>query len=170
VINVKEGFRVVTIGMVEKIIENRFGSTAARLFRLIRRTGYMEQDKLTQQAMLSTKMGRSMLYKLVDANIVSIKEIRKTYTIASSLTNKVVAFLFYIDFDAVSYLREFRLKKKQLESNSPIRRNVTITLQFNPFRYFAQFWRILIKPPSMLGSGLTPRRRSTSDSWRKRTG
>lgn len=83
---------------VDNCIQERFGSKAARVFRLIREHHMLEQDQVGEMSMISKKEANLLSYRLLHDNFIRLHEVRKT--LAPSPMNKNI-FLFHVDMVAV---------------------------------------------------------------------
>ncbi|XP_063227901.1 DNA-directed RNA polymerase III subunit RPC3 isoform X2 [Bacillus rossius redtenbacheri] len=97
-VNIKYAFLELTWTTVENIVLERFGSKAARIFRLIRAKKYVEQEQIQQIAMIPAKEAKLLTYKLLEENFIQMKELRKSLTAGPNKT----FFLFYIKIDQVA--------------------------------------------------------------------
>uniref|UniRef100_A0A3P9PU32 DNA-directed RNA polymerase III subunit RPC3 n=1 Tax=Poecilia reticulata TaxID=8081 RepID=A0A3P9PU32_POERE len=71
---------------VESIVQERFGSRSARIFRLLLRKRHLEQKQVEDFAMIPAKEAKDMLYTLLSHNLVQLQEIPKTPDFAPSRT------------------------------------------------------------------------------------
>ncbi|XP_066985988.1 DNA-directed RNA polymerase III subunit RPC3 isoform X1 [Macrobrachium rosenbergii] len=97
-INMFNAFKALTHALVDNVVQDRFGSKAARIFRLIRHHHMMEQDQIGEMSMIDKKEANILTYKLLHDNFLRIHELRKT--LAPSPANKSI-FLFHVDMTAV---------------------------------------------------------------------
>lgn len=93
-----EAYRNLTHTLIYQIVEERLGSKAARIFRLIHKNGMMEQDQVADLAMISKKDANLITFRLTQDHLILIHEVRKT--LAPSPANKIT-YLFHIDMEAV---------------------------------------------------------------------
>lgn len=98
VVNVKEAFIQLNWTALENIVEERFGSKAARVFRLIKLKSFIEQEQIQQYALIPAKEAKLMTYRLMEERFIKIQELRKS--MSSGGPNKTF-FLFHIDVDQV---------------------------------------------------------------------
>ncbi len=101
IVNVKASFIELMWTTIESIIIERHGCHAARIFRLIRKHKFVDQERLNEMGMLPGKESKNLTYMLVEDNFIIMKEIRKSYT-TSNTTNNKIAYVFYIDIVQVS--------------------------------------------------------------------
>ncbi|XP_015598717.1 DNA-directed RNA polymerase III subunit RPC3 isoform X2 [Cephus cinctus] len=97
-INTKEAFSQLAWTTVENIVMERFGSKAARIFRLVRSRKYVEQEQIQQLAMIPAKEAKHLTYTLLQENYLQMQELKKAG--ASAAPTKTF-FLFYIDLNQV---------------------------------------------------------------------
>uniref|UniRef100_A0A8C3SYF0 DNA-directed RNA polymerase III subunit RPC3 n=1 Tax=Chelydra serpentina TaxID=8475 RepID=A0A8C3SYF0_CHESE len=71
---------------LESVVQERFGSRCARIFRLLLRKKHLEQKQVEDFAMIPAKEAKDMLYKMLSENFVSLQEIPKTPDHAPSRT------------------------------------------------------------------------------------
>lgn len=83
---------------IEKIVLEKFDSKAARIFRLVKTTKYIEPDQIQQLAMIPAKEAKRLSYELLEQNFLQIQELKK----ASSNNGPNKCFtLFHIHLDNV---------------------------------------------------------------------
>lgn len=71
---------------LESVVQERFGSRSARIFRLLLRKHHLEQKQVEDFAMIPAKEAKDMLYTLLSQNLVQLQEIPKTPDYAPSRT------------------------------------------------------------------------------------
>ncbi|KAM3824646.1 DNA-directed RNA polymerase III subunit RPC3 isoform 1-T1 [Vipera latastei] len=86
VINLHKGLASLATATLESIVQERFGSRCARIFRLLLRKRHLEQKQIEDFAMIPAKEAKEMMYKMLSANIVALQEIPKTPDHAPSRT------------------------------------------------------------------------------------
>ncbi|KAK7078644.1 DNA-directed RNA polymerase III subunit RPC3 [Halocaridina rubra] len=97
-INMFNAFQSLTHALIDNIVQDRFGSKAARIFRLVRQHRMMEQDQIGEMSMIDKKEANILTYRLLHDNFLRIHELRKT--LAPSPANKSI-FLFHVDMTSV---------------------------------------------------------------------
>lgn len=97
-INMKEAINQLAWATIENIVMERFGSKAARVFRLIRAQKFIEQEKIQQMAMTPAKETKHITYTLLQENYIQLQEVRKPGVSAAPMKT---FFLFHIDLDQV---------------------------------------------------------------------
>ncbi|XP_053616112.1 DNA-directed RNA polymerase III subunit RPC3 [Plodia interpunctella] len=63
-----------------RIVTERLGSNAARIFRLILSKKYIEEDDIQKHAMLPNKECKQLTYKLLESHFISVQPMRKAAT------------------------------------------------------------------------------------------
>ncbi|KAM8921735.1 DNA-directed RNA polymerase III subunit RPC3 [Pelodytes ibericus] len=86
VINLHKAVATLATSNLESIVQERFGSRCARIFRLLLRKRHLEQKQVEDFAMIPAKEAKDMLYKMLSVNLVSLQEIPKTPDHAPSRT------------------------------------------------------------------------------------
>ncbi|KAM4690670.1 DNA-directed RNA polymerase III subunit RPC3 [Rhinophrynus dorsalis] len=86
VINLHKAVATLAAANLESIVQERFGSRCARIFRLLLRKRHLEQKQVEDFAMVPAKEAKDMLYKMLSENLVSLQEIPKTPDHAPSRT------------------------------------------------------------------------------------
>ncbi|XP_075048526.1 DNA-directed RNA polymerase III subunit RPC3 [Mixophyes fleayi] len=86
VINLHKAVASLAVSNLESIVQERFGSRCARIFRLLLRKRHLEQKQVEDFAMIPAKEAKDMLYKMLSVNLVSLQEIPKTPDHAPSRT------------------------------------------------------------------------------------
>ncbi|GCC19835.1 hypothetical protein chiPu_0018562 [Chiloscyllium punctatum] len=71
---------------VESVVQERFGSRSARIFRLLLRKRHLEQKQVEDFAMIPAKEAKEMMYRMLSENYISLQEIPKTPDHAPSRT------------------------------------------------------------------------------------
>ncbi|XP_076300015.1 RNA polymerase III subunit C isoform X2 [Lasioglossum baleicum] len=97
-VNMKEAFNQLAWATLENIVMERFGSKAARIFRLVRDRKYIEQEQIQQLAMIPAKEAKYLTYTLLQENYLQMQEIKKAGVSAAPLKT---FFLFHIDLNVV---------------------------------------------------------------------
>ncbi|CAK9804650.1 DNA-directed RNA polymerase III subunit RPC3 [Anthophora plagiata] len=98
-VNMKEAFKQLAWTTLENIVMERFGSKAARIFRLVRDRKYIEQEQIQQLAMIPAKEAKHLTYTLLQENYLQMQEIKKTGVSAAPMKT---FFLFHIDLNMVA--------------------------------------------------------------------
>ncbi|XP_025071058.1 DNA-directed RNA polymerase III subunit RPC3 isoform X2 [Alligator sinensis] len=86
VVNLHKALASLATATLESIVQERFGSRCARIFRLLLRKKHLEQKQVEDFAMIPAKEAKDMLYKMLSENFVSLQEIPKTPDHAPSRT------------------------------------------------------------------------------------
>lgn len=86
VVNLHRALANLARATVESIVQERFGSRSARIFRLLLRKRHLEQKQVEDFAMIPAKEAKDMLYTLLSHNLVQLQEIPKTPDFAPSRT------------------------------------------------------------------------------------
>ncbi|XP_030370669.1 DNA-directed RNA polymerase III subunit RPC3 [Scaptodrosophila lebanonensis] len=77
VVDLEKSFESLAFACVEAVITERFGSKAARIFRVIRMKKYIEQEDLQKEAMIPSKEAKSLAYNLFQEQFIHVKVIKK---------------------------------------------------------------------------------------------
>ncbi|XP_059946392.1 DNA-directed RNA polymerase III subunit RPC3 isoform X2 [Mesoplodon densirostris] len=86
VINLHKALRSLATATLESVVQERFGSRCARIFRLVLQKKHLEQKQVEDFAMIPAKEAKDMLYKMLSENFISLQEIPKTPDHAPSRT------------------------------------------------------------------------------------
>ncbi|XP_069508882.1 DNA-directed RNA polymerase III subunit RPC3 isoform X2 [Ambystoma mexicanum] len=86
VINLHKALTSLASATLESVVQERFGSRCARIFRLLLRKRHLEQKQVEDFAMVPAKEAKDMLYKMLSENLVGLQEIPKTPDHAPSRT------------------------------------------------------------------------------------
>ncbi|XP_007556120.1 DNA-directed RNA polymerase III subunit RPC3 [Poecilia formosa] len=86
VVNLHRALANLARATIESIVQERFGSRSARIFRLLLRKRHLEQKQVEDFAMIPAKEAKDMLYTLLSHNLVQLQEIPKTPDFAPSRT------------------------------------------------------------------------------------
>ncbi|XP_014224628.1 DNA-directed RNA polymerase III subunit RPC3 [Trichogramma pretiosum] len=95
-VNMKEAFHQLAWATIENVVMERFGSKAARIFRLVRSCNYIEMEKIQQKVMFPPKETKHITYKLTEENYLHYRDFKKSGTNAPK-----TFYLFHIDLDEV---------------------------------------------------------------------
>ncbi|KMQ97614.1 dna-directed rna polymerase iii subunit rpc3-like protein [Lasius niger] len=79
-INMKNAFKQLVWTTIESIVTERFGSKAARIFRLVRVEKNINLDQIQQLAMIPAKEAKSLTYTLAQENYLQMQEIAEMMT------------------------------------------------------------------------------------------
>ncbi|NP_956526.1 DNA-directed RNA polymerase III subunit RPC3 [Danio rerio] len=86
VVNLHRALANLARATLESVVQERFGSRSARIFRLLLRKRHLEQKQVEDFAMIPAKEAKEMLYTLLSENLVQLQEIPKTPDHAPSRT------------------------------------------------------------------------------------
>ncbi|XP_030640568.1 DNA-directed RNA polymerase III subunit RPC3 [Chanos chanos] len=86
VVNLHRALANLAKATLESVVQERFGSRSARIFRLLLRKRHLEQKQVEDFAMIPAKEAKDMLYTLLSENLVQLQEIPKTPDHAPSRT------------------------------------------------------------------------------------
>lgn len=86
VINLHKVLGSLATATLESVVQERFGSRCARIFRLVLQKKHLEQKQVEDFAMIPAKEAKDMLYKMLSENFISLQEIPKTPDHAPSRT------------------------------------------------------------------------------------
>ncbi|KAM3872840.1 DNA-directed RNA polymerase III subunit RPC3 [Diretmus argenteus] len=86
VVNLHRALANLARATLESVVQERFGSRSARIFRLLLRKRHLEQKQVEDFAMIPAKEAKDMLYTLLSENLVQLQEIPKTLDHAPSRT------------------------------------------------------------------------------------
>ncbi|XP_026795609.3 DNA-directed RNA polymerase III subunit RPC3 isoform X1 [Pangasianodon hypophthalmus] len=86
VVNLHRALANLARATLESVVQERFGSRSARIFRLLLRKKHLEQKQVEDFAMIPAKEAKDMLYTLLSENLVQLQEIPKTPDYAPSRT------------------------------------------------------------------------------------
>ncbi|XP_029359451.1 DNA-directed RNA polymerase III subunit RPC3 [Echeneis naucrates] len=86
VVNLDRALANLARATLESVVQERFGSRSARIFRLLLRKRHLEQKQVEDFAMIPAKEAKEMLYTLLSQNLVQLQEIPKTADFAPSRT------------------------------------------------------------------------------------
>ncbi|KAF6075503.1 RNA polymerase III subunit C [Phyllostomus discolor] len=86
IINLHKALGSLATASLESVVQERFGSRCARIFRLVLQKKHLEQKQVEDFAMIPAKEAKDMLYKMLSENFISLQEIPKTPDHAPSRT------------------------------------------------------------------------------------
>ncbi|XP_026226863.1 DNA-directed RNA polymerase III subunit RPC3 [Anabas testudineus] len=86
VVNLHRALANLARATLESVVQERFGSRSARIFRLLLRKRHLEQKQVEDFAMIPAKEAKDMLYTLLSQNLAQLQEIPKTPDFAPSRT------------------------------------------------------------------------------------
>uniref|UniRef100_A0A8C3GH76 DNA-directed RNA polymerase III subunit RPC3 n=1 Tax=Cairina moschata TaxID=8855 RepID=A0A8C3GH76_CAIMO len=73
-VNLHKALTSLATATLESIVEERFGSRCARIFRLLLRKKHLEQKQVEDFAMIPAKEAKEMLYRMLSENFVALQE------------------------------------------------------------------------------------------------
>lgn len=98
-LNLASAITTLTHSLIYNIVQERFGSKAARIFRLIHKNCMMEQEQIADVSMIGKKDVNRLCYRLLRDNFLQLHEVRKTFTPCPA--NKIF-YLFHVDINSVA--------------------------------------------------------------------
>ncbi|KAM5294910.1 DNA-directed RNA polymerase III subunit RPC3 isoform 3-T3 [Glossophaga mutica] len=75
IINLHKALGSLATASLESIVQERFGSRCARIFRLVLQKKHLEQKQVEDFAMIPAKEAKDMLYKMLSENFISLQSI-----------------------------------------------------------------------------------------------
>uniref|UniRef100_A0A8C3BNX9 DNA-directed RNA polymerase III subunit RPC3 n=1 Tax=Cairina moschata TaxID=8855 RepID=A0A8C3BNX9_CAIMO len=72
-VNLHKALTSLATATLESIVEERFGSRCARIFRLLLRKKHLEQKQVEDFAMIPAKEAKEMLYRMLSENFVALQ-------------------------------------------------------------------------------------------------
>jgi len=100
VLNMKGIVTALRKRLVESIVDHKYGSLSARIFRLLMLKKQLEQKQIANFAMLPMKDTRERLYKMFKDNYVQLQEVPKTVDHSPLRT----FYLWHVDFEQLCSL------------------------------------------------------------------
>lgn len=95
----KTAFKQLTWNCIDNIIIEKFGSKAARIFRVVLKHKFIEQEEIQKEAMVPAKEAKLLTYRLLEENFFQIHTIRKA---GSGGTGPAKAFyLFHVNQEQI---------------------------------------------------------------------
>ncbi|XP_061717107.1 DNA-directed RNA polymerase III subunit RPC3 [Cydia pomonella] len=85
--------------LLDRVVAERLGDKAARIFRLIRSKKYIEEEDIQKYAMLPNKECKELTYKLLEEHFISVQPMRKA---ASAGGMAKAIYLYHIDLHDVA--------------------------------------------------------------------
>ncbi|XP_077576534.1 DNA-directed RNA polymerase III subunit RPC3 [Stigmatopora nigra] len=85
-VNLQRALAKLARATLESVVQERFGSRSARIFRLLLKKKHLEQKQVEDFAMIPAKEAKDMLYTLLSQNLVQLQELPKTPDFAPSRT------------------------------------------------------------------------------------
>uniref|UniRef100_A0A674D9D0 DNA-directed RNA polymerase III subunit RPC3 n=1 Tax=Salmo trutta TaxID=8032 RepID=A0A674D9D0_SALTR len=73
VVNLQRALANLARATLESVVQERFGSRSARIFRLLLRKRHLEQKQVEDFAMIPAKEAKDMLYTLLSENLVQLQ-------------------------------------------------------------------------------------------------
>ena len=84
---------------MENVVQERLGSKALRIFRVICDKCYVEESQIQPLVMLTNKEAKSLTYKLLESNFIHLQELKKS--LAGNAPSKAF-YLYYVDMQRAS--------------------------------------------------------------------
>ncbi|XP_035870973.1 DNA-directed RNA polymerase III subunit RPC3 isoform X3 [Phyllostomus discolor] len=73
IINLHKALGSLATASLESVVQERFGSRCARIFRLVLQKKHLEQKQVEDFAMIPAKEAKDMLYKMLSENFISLQ-------------------------------------------------------------------------------------------------
>ncbi|CAJ0956708.1 unnamed protein product, partial [Mesorhabditis belari] len=102
VIDYGRGMQLLAQSHIESLIREQLDTKAVRIFRLLQRTGYLEEEQIEKLIMLNPKETRELLYAMNEENYVFVQPLGKTSDFAPART----FYLYRTDFNRTVRLVE----------------------------------------------------------------
>ena len=102
VVQVKEAIDQLVIHCIENVVEEKFGSKALRIFRVIRLKKYIEQDDLQKEVMVPSKEAKHLTYRLLADNYIQMTVIKKAG--GGGMGPAKNFFMFYVDIGQLALM------------------------------------------------------------------
>lgn len=99
-VNLQKSLEMICQSACSTIVQERFGSKACRVFRLLLQKNHLEQKQIGELAMIPFKEVKELLYKLFEERFLKIQEVSKASDYAPSRT----FYLFRVDMPHVARL------------------------------------------------------------------
>jgi len=99
-VDIKKSIQLICQSACSTIVQERFGSKACRVFRLLIQKKLLEQKQIGELAMIPFKEVKELLYKLFEERFLMIQEVSKLSDYAPSNS----FYLFGVDMSQVSRL------------------------------------------------------------------
>ncbi|XP_057308566.1 DNA-directed RNA polymerase III subunit RPC3-like isoform X1 [Hydractinia symbiolongicarpus] len=97
-VNIHRSINMLCQSVCATVVQERFGSKACRVFRLLLEKKHLEQKQIGEIAMIPFKEVKELLYKLFEERFLQLQEISKTADYAPSRT----FYLFTVDLPQVT--------------------------------------------------------------------
>ncbi|KAK3740110.1 hypothetical protein QZH41_012346 [Actinostola sp. cb2023] len=97
-IDIKKCILTLCQHTIQSIIQEKYGSNAVRVCRLLLRKDHLEQKQIGELAMIPSKDAKELLYKLFSENVISMQEVAKSTDYAPSRT----IYLFSVNLKQLS--------------------------------------------------------------------
>ncbi|XP_014477901.1 PREDICTED: DNA-directed RNA polymerase III subunit RPC3 isoform X2 [Dinoponera quadriceps] len=97
-VNMKNAYNQLAWTTLENIVTEKYGSKAARIFRLVRNKTSVELEQIQQGAMMPAKQVKLLTYTLAQENYIQVQEMKRSGVSAGPMKT---FFMFYIDLNRV---------------------------------------------------------------------
>ncbi|XP_031566026.1 DNA-directed RNA polymerase III subunit RPC3-like [Actinia tenebrosa] len=109
VIDMKNCVTTLCQHTLQSILQERYGSNALRIFRLLLQKDHLEQKQIGELSMIPSKDAKELLYKLFSEKIINMQEVPKTADYAPSRT----FYLFSVNLKQLSRMHLERCYQTQ---------------------------------------------------------
>merc|ERR550534_221960 len=99
-VDIKKSIELICQSACSTVVQEKFGSKACRVFRLLIQKELLEQKQISELAMIPFKEVKELLYKLFEERFLKMQEISKTGDYAPSRT----FYLFSVDLPHLARL------------------------------------------------------------------
>lgn len=133
-VNILKCLEKLVISSVASVIESRFGSKCARIFRLILSKKYLQQKQIEEIGMIPSKDAKELTYKLLENGFIKTLQYPRQPDYAPSRT----FFVFTVDLESLvrnliqtSYFSIFNaISRREFELESPKNKLILERKQF----------------------------------------
>ncbi|PAV77605.1 hypothetical protein WR25_27137 [Diploscapter pachys] len=91
-IDFAKAFTLISQGHVESLIREQLDVKGIRIFRLLQNRGYLDEDQVEKQSMLSNKDVRELVYSMLEMGYLNVQVLGKTADFAPART----FYLYYV--------------------------------------------------------------------------
>ncbi|XP_048481353.1 DNA-directed RNA polymerase III subunit RPC3 [Plutella xylostella] len=100
VVQMQRAAKETVYALLEHTVNERLGSNAARIFRLIRDKKYIEEEDIRKHAMVPNKECKELTYKLMEHHFISVQPMRKAAS-GGGLVKAI--YLYYINLHETAH-------------------------------------------------------------------
>ncbi|CAK5059226.1 unnamed protein product [Meloidogyne enterolobii] len=126
IINYEKGIETLCLEHIESAIREKINDKAVRIFRLLNSRGFLEEEQLEKEAMLSSKETKELRCSLMDNSFITTRQVARANDFAPArltflyIVNKSQLLSAVIDYTLLTIRNVIRRRMVEREKYEPL--------------------------------------------------